>query len=559
MNRHLSPTVLFRDLVVTLRDHGVPDAYQAALSMLAETQRGDLPKSNSVPIFQADLEAILDLAAPKFSEILDWVSVSDTARRRGEASLTPDIAQLLTDLVIERPHSRAVVLQDPLCLVASRLSRAGVSVEQYCSGSDIPALCVAITRAATWTVIGGAEDVVGVKSNGFLPFKRVSKADAGNDVAIATFPLIPGVSGGAHAKQLPYAASDDLRTVISAVGSSVGRLIALVPSSMLYRTGKAADFRNELLSSGRVEAVLELPSGVTPLATHQYSVLILRLSGEPCAGASVFVMTLPERPTAATRGRGRRIEVESSRTLARCIFDGVDGRIEIASASRRLTSEELIRSGSLLPRMILTGSSSGEDAAENGASLLDLVEIIRPSSISMGSARLGASLSTESILRASPYVRFIETTQDQTRGPERIKTPDTAADLQPGDIVMVAKGAVGAMGLVENIYTGPAFVPNSCLILRPKSTQYAEALYLFFRSRAGAERLRQIITGSTVRNIRISDLGGLVVPLPSARACAAAKDALRTINEKTLEIQRLEEERDRIFADAVGAMSESSN
>ncbi|WP_341313750.1 hypothetical protein WN982_20705 [Paraburkholderia sp. IMGN_8] len=559
MNRPLSPTVVFRDLVVTLRDHGVPDAYQAALSMLADTQRGDLPKSNTGPILQADLQAILEQATPQLSEILDWVSVSDTSRRRGEASLTPDIAQLLTDLVIEGAHTRAIVLQDPLCLVASRLNGAGVSVEQYCSGSDIPALCVAITRAATWTVIGGAEDVVGAKSNGFLPFERVSKADASNDVAIAAFPLIPGVSGGAHAKQLPYAASEDLRGVISAVGSSIRRLIALVPSSMLYRTGKAADFRSELLSSGRVEAILELPSGVTPLATHQYSVLILRLSGEPSADATVFVMTLPERPTAGTRGRGRRIEVESSRTLTRCIFDGIDGRVENANTSRRLTSEEIARSGSLLPRMILTGSSSGEEAADNGVSLRDLVEIIRPSSISMGSASLGASLSTESIVRASPYVRFIETTQDQTRETERIKTPDTAADLQPGDIVMVAKGAVGAMGLVEDAYAGHVFVPNSCLILRPKSANYAEALYLFFRSRTGVERLRQIVTGSTVRNIRLSDLGGLAVPLPSARACAAAKDALRAINERTLEIHRLEEERARIFADAVDAMSEQSN
>ncbi|MFM0221674.1 restriction endonuclease subunit S domain-containing protein [Paraburkholderia dipogonis] len=556
MNRPLNPTDEFRDFVVTLRDHGVPDAYQAALSMLAGVQRGDSPRSNAVSVLQADLRALLEQTAPHLSEILDWVSSSDTARRRGEALLTPDIAQLLTDLAIEGAHTRAVVLQDPLCLVASRLNGAGVSVEQYCSGSDIPALCVAITRATTWTVIGGAENVVGVKSNGFLPFERVSKADVSNDVAIAAFPLIPGVLGGAHAKQLPYAASEDLRGVISAVGSSIKRLIALVPSSMLYRTGKAADFRNELLSSGRVEAVLELPNGVTPLATHQYSVLILRFSGEPSADASVFVMTLPERPTAGTRGRGRRIEVESSRTLTRSIFDGIEGRIEDADNSRRLTSEEIMRSGSLLPRMILTGSSSGEEVADNRVSLRDLVQIIRPSSVSMGSVRFGASLSTESIVRASPYVRFIEITPDQTCETERIKTSETAADLQPGDIVMVAKGAVGAMGLVEDAYGGPVSVPNSCLILRSKSASYAEALYLFFKSRTGAERLRQIVTGSTVRNIRLSDLGGLVVPLPSARACAAAKHALRAINERTVEIQRLEEERVRIFADAIEAMSE---
>jgi len=321
---------------------------------------------------------------------------------------------------------------------------------------------------------------------------------------------------------------------------------------MLYRTGKAADFRNELLTSGCLEAVLELPSGVTPLATHPYSLLILKLSGEPPADAYVFFMALPERPTAATRGRGRRIEVESSRILARRIFDGIDSRVADTQTSRRLTREELTRSGSLLPRMLLKGSQSAEEAVDTGAPLRELVDIFRPSSMLVDSRGLGASLTTESISRAFPYVRLVETSQDETRETEQARTSDTTADLQPGDIVMVAKGAVGAMGLVET-YAGRVFVPNSCLILRPKSVNYSEALYLFFKSRIGAERLRQIVTGSTARNIRLSDLGGLVVPLPSERACVAAKDALQAINDRTLEIQRLEEERARIFADATAA------
>lgn len=84
MNRSLSPTDVFRNLVVTLRDHGAPDAYQAALSMLAGMQRGDSPKSDKGPVPQADLRPLLEQATSQLSEILDWVSVSDTARRRGE-------------------------------------------------------------------------------------------------------------------------------------------------------------------------------------------------------------------------------------------------------------------------------------------------------------------------------------------------------------------------------------------------------------------------------------------------------------------------------------------
>lgn len=262
-------------------------------------------------------------------------------------------------------------------------------------------------------------------------------------------------------------------------------------------------------------------------------------------------MALPERPTVATRGPGRRIEIESSRTLARCIFDGINGRAADTHTSRTLTREKIMRSGSLLPRMLLSDSLSAEEAADNGVRLRELVDIIRPSSMLVETPGLGASLSIESIGRAFPYVRIVETMQDEARETEQTKLSDTAADLRPGDIVMVAKGAVGAMGLVEDAYAGRVFVPNSCLILRPKSVNYSEALYLFFKSRIGVERLRQIVTGSTARNIRLSDLGELVVPPPSEGACFVAKDVLRVINDKTLEIQRLEEERTRIFADAV--------
>ncbi|VVE66438.1 hypothetical protein PAN31117_02291 [Pandoraea anapnoica] len=520
----------FRDLVSTLSSQGVPDAYRTALSLLAETQDGDFSRSSQFSLTEAYCAQTLEATKANLVEVLDWISLSDTARRRGEAMLTPDIAQLLAHLAIEGKHSRAIVLQDPLCLVAARLASAGVHVEQFCPGFEVPKLCAVIANAPAWSVVEPGED-------DSQPHERVPTPGAEDGVLIAALPLIPGVSGGAHAKQLPYAASDDLEVTMRRYGAAVARFIVLVPSSMLYRTGKAAEFRRDLLNQGLVEAVLELPNGTTPLATHQYSILVLRSPRSRAVGESVFVMNLPEREAPATRGRGRRVEVESgsavtARIIDRCA-DGLD-------TSRLITYGQILDTGSLLPRMLL--GEVGADACNDKGrvALRDVARILRPTALPVGTSRPRVAVTTEGIIRAFPYVRYVELMDDE-HAPA--KAHEVVIHLEAGDIIIVAKGTVGEVGLVEWSTNEPILLPNSCLVLRANRVADANALYLYFKSPAGIERLRSIVTGSTVRNIRISDLGGLAVPSVSAQARELAESTLKNINEKTAHIQQLDEER----------------
>ncbi|WP_155630804.1 restriction endonuclease subunit S [Burkholderia cepacia] len=541
---------LFRELVSTLSNDGVPDAYRAALTLLAEIQREGSPRSNQLSLPKPYLDAAFETTKAHLAEVLDWISLSDTARRRGEAMLTPDIAQLLADLVIEGGYSRAIILQDPLCLVASRLVNSGIFVEQYCSDFEVPKLCAEIASTPAWTVAEGGIYGDSPESNR----RRDGRTDDG--VLIAALPLIPGVSGGAHVKQLPYAASEDLHAVMLGYGASVTRLIVLVPSSMLYRTGKAAEFRRDLLSAGLVESVLELPSGTTPLATHQYSALVLRPFQNPVMEQSVFVMNLPEQASPATRGRGRRVEVESSRTLAakivnRCVDDIDNGRL--------IPYRQAQEVGSLLPRMLLGDTSTDAYHAGGQTALRDLVRIVRPIGLPEGTRRPSAAVTTESILRAFPYIRYVETRGGQDGESERGRAHETAADLEAEDIIIVVKGTVGAVGLVEQPTNGLILLPNSCLVLRAKSPAEAKALYLYLKSPTGIERLRSIVTGSTVRNIRIADLNGLAVPIPTDHICAIAVNALKAINEKTVEIQWLEVERAQLLADSLEEISKTGD
>ncbi|URF04315.1 N-6 DNA methylase [Cupriavidus campinensis] len=554
----------FRELVSTLSNRGVPDAYRAALSLLAETHGGAPQQPSQLFLSETYVGSVLEATKAHLVEVLDWVSLSDTARRRGEAMLTPDIAQLLADLVIEGGHSSAIVLQDPLCLVASRLARMGVCVEQYCSDLEVPKLCAAIASMPAWTVVerdvygygSQSNQAAGARMDESLPCTSPSTAERDKGVLIAALPLVPGVSGGVHAKQLPYAASEDLRAIMFRYGATIARLIVLVPSSMLYRTGKAAEFRRDLLSSGLVEAVLELPNGTTPLATHQYSVLVLRTTRNPAAEESVFVMNLPERASPATRGRGRRVEVESSCELAAQV---IDRRTEGTGNGRLLTYRQIQETGSLLPRMLLGGTCV--DAYNTGSlsTLRDLVHIVRPTPLPEGARRPRAAVTTDSIIRALPYIRYVETTEGKEDGSEYGRAHETTADLEARDIVIVVKGTVGAVGLVEQPTNGLVVLPNSCLLLRAKSAAEAKALYLYLKSPTGIERLRLIVTGSTVRNIRIADLGGLAVPSLSNRACELAERALQAINEKTVEIQRLEGERAQLLGNSLEEMSKISD
>ncbi|MFC4344623.1 restriction endonuclease subunit S [Cupriavidus numazuensis] len=553
----------FRELVSTLSNRGVPDAYRAALSLLAEIHGGGSPQSSQLSLSEACVGSALEATKAHLVEVLDWVSLSDTARRRGEAMLTPDIAQLLADLVIEGGHSSAIILQDPLCLVASRLVDLGVCVEQYCSDLEVPKLCAALTNMPAWTAVERDVYGTGAQSNQGAgarmdespPCTSPSTTERDNGVLIAALPLIPGISGGVHAKQLPYAASEDLSAIIDRYGVTVARLIVLVPSSMLYRTGKAAEFRRDLLSSGLVEAVLELPNGTTPLATHQYSVLVLRPTRNPAAEESVFVMSLPERASPATRGRGRRVEVESSCALAAQV---IDRRTDGPGNGRLLTFRQLLEIGSLLPRMLLGGTWADAHNAGSRATLRDIVHIVRPTALPKGARRPRAAVTTDSIIRAFPYIRYVETTGGTDDGSEYGKAHETTTDLEAGDIVIVVKGTVGAVGLVEQPTNGLILLPNSCLVLRAKSADETKALYLYLKSPTGIERLRSIVTGSTVRNIRLADLGGLAVPSLSGRACELAERTLQAINEKTVEIQRLEGERAQLLGNSLEEMSKLS-
>ncbi|WP_257128440.1 restriction endonuclease subunit S [Burkholderia sp. MSMB1459WGS] len=541
---------LFRELVSTLSNNGVPDAYRAALTLLAEIQHEGSPRSNQLFLPKPCLDAALETTKAHLAEVLDWISLSDTARRRGEAMLTPDIAQFLADLVIEGGHSRAIILQDPLCLVASRLVNSGIFVEQYCSDFEVPKLCAEIASTPAWTVAEGGIYGDSPESNR----GRDGRTDDG--VLIAALPLIPGVSGGAHVKQLPYAASEDLHAVMLGYGASVTRLIVLVPSSMLYRTGKAAEFRRDLLSAGLVESVLELPSGTTPLATHQYSALVLRPFQNPVTGQSVLVMNLPEQASPATRGRGRRVEVESSRALAAKI---VNRRVDDGDNGRLISYRQAQEVGSLLPRMLLGDTSADAYHAGGQTALRDLVRIVRPIALPEGTRRPSAAVTTESILRAFPYICYVETRGGPDGESERGRAHETAADLEAEDIIIVVKGTVGAVGLVEQPTNGLILLPNSCLVLRAKSPAEAKALYLYLKSPTGIERLRSIVTGSTVRNIRIADLNGLAVPIPTDHTCAIAVNALKAINEKTVEIQRLEVERAQLLTDSLQEISKTGD
>ncbi|MCA8355629.1 restriction endonuclease subunit S [Burkholderia cepacia] len=541
---------LFRELVSTLSNNGVPDAYRAALTLLAEIQHEGSLRSNQLSLPKPSLDAALETTKSHLAEVLDWISLSDTARRRGEAMLTPDIAQLLADLVIEGGHSRAIILQDPLCLLASRLVNSGIFVEQYCSDFEVPKLCAEIASTPAWTVAEGGIYGDSPESNR----GRDGRTDDG--VLIAALPLIPGVSGGAHVKQLPYAASEDLHAVMLGYGASVTRLIVLVPSSMLYRTGKAAEFRRDLLSAGLVESVLELPSGTTPLATHQYSALVLRPFHNPVTGQSVFAMNLPEQASPATRGRGRRVEVESSRALAAKI---VNRRVDDGDNGRLISYRQAQEVGSLLPRMLLGDTSADAYHAGGQTALRDLVRIVRPIALPEGTRRPSAAVTTESILQALPYIRYVETRGGPDGESERVRAHETAADLEADDIIIVVKGTVGAVGLVEQPTNGLILLPNSCLVLRAKSPAESKALYLYLKSPTGTERLRSIVTGSTVRNIRIADLNGLAVPIPTDHTCAIAVNALKAINEKTVEIQRLEMERAQLLADSLQEISKTGD
>ena len=327
------------------------------------------------------------------------------------------------------------------------------------------------------------------------------------------------------------------------------RVVVAVQNSLLFSPGVEREFRENLLQSGMLKAVVAMPAGLLYNTNVPFSILVIDLNGN--IGQVRFINAdTPFFKEATSKAKCQLIHIDE---LISQINDQGDsayaidvptvevlkndaqlqvGRYVLADSSKqlqaRLASSPTVILGDLVstvrPMPTVTAEGEGIEAYEIGA--LDLPSqgyILQP----------GRGVTIDSQISVKQEEQF----------------------LQPMDIVLIVKGSVGKIGIVPlNVPPAGAggwVAGQSAIVLRCLSKNDIEprALAVQLRSEFGQELLNSIVSGASIKIIQLRELLRLSVLSPSADENKRAADILDRESDIQEEIERLRHEQIQIGKD----------
>lgn len=453
-------------------------------------------------------------------------------------TIEPSLADLMIRLASPADGVTAYTPWDVTAQLADRLSRLGCSVMvENPIASPFPALVEVFSGREIETSFSDP-----VRSPGFVSRGKLRLCD----VAIAFPPVGIKAETGLAERDLfdrfdiPKATWAVL-AVQHLLAQSKQRVIAVVPHSLLQGLGSDRALRQQIVDSGRLQAVVSLPSGLMFGTAIQLAVLVLAPAGT--ADKVRFV-----------DASGDAFRESASRT--RTTLVNLDKIVDAAltnkrSAVARTSSYAEIEANDyqlLVARYVLAPNQEklrSKLAGTRLTSLGDLVETVRPLPASanpgddlipvrevgtadippVGYVRPGRELYAESVAMSKGSDQF----------------------LKPGDIVLIIRGSTGKVGIVPDSAPKPGpggwVAGSSATVLRARSTNAVDpkALFLVLRSHLGQELLKSITSGATIPMITLRDLSKLETPLPTAasgRRAAEVLDAEEALQRQIEELTR---------------------
>ena len=331
--------------------------------------------------------------------------------------------------------------------------------------------------------------------------------------------------------------SGSVLTVRHLLAQTKERVVIAAPNTLLSSPGYEKTLREDLIHKGMVEAVISMPSGLSPfsnITNIAMSILVL----DPRGGHKQirFVNADNEcfrEPT--SKAKARLVQVDQLIALAK-------GQLDNDNVVTTPTEEVIQNDHQLLvSRYILADSSKRIQtilASKNTITLGDLVSTIRP----MPTIQDSHSYIEAQEVGAADLTKFgyIKTTGRKVKIDSDIAQKNKHQFLKPLDIVLIVKGSVGKVGIV------PADLPTqgnggwvagqSATILRVNdpSKINPRALAIYLRSELGQELLKSIVSGATIQLIQLRELLRLQIIIPTYEeqlAIANALDEEATIQE----------------------------
>lgn len=323
------------------------------------------------------------------------------------------------------------------------------------------------------------------------------------------------------------------------------RSIISLSSGALFRTvGVEATAREELINSGRLQAVLDVPSGMTYHETGiQTGILVLSPEDQINDAVRVLDFSDPQLSTRTSRGR---FEAKTDIPWGKLIYDPL-GEIDFG---RDVPVSEIEEQGHILTVSRYLSRTATRLSAFNQryevAELSALVELIRPVSLPKDEEgdyvvheAAPGDVGEDGFLAAPPK------TVPVNRGALRKARNQ---QLEPGDVILSVKGTIGRVGIVPEKAPGrdvDAFwsAGQSMMILRPRGGRILpEVLYEYLSSDLMQEHLHALASGAVIQSFNMQDLKGLPVPVPSKEEQDKTAEAFHARQDLFAEIRRVRDQ-----------------
>lgn len=422
----------------------------------------------------------------------------------------------------------------PCLTFAYQMSRAGKTTRiTYCAVEEHECYLMANMAAVL-----ELEDVIAVERR--LPWDRSGRSDATVELLMPPFGMSLQHIGDIPSRTLALLGLEEGSTArINAESVSIadvlqhtsGCVIVAVSDGELFRmVGAEPVARRALIDSGRLQAVLAVPSGLMFSNTWiNTSLLMLRPSGQE---KDVVRFVDLGHSRLAQKGRRGRTEVLQGTSWLEVVSGDMPDDQTLA---RDVLHREIFDNNTVLvaDRYLNIGARQALDAflaKVDVATLDEVVELVRPITISQDDA------GEYTLLEAAPG-------DVNSRGfvtePKRSITVDRAKyikalnqQLRPGDVLLSIKGTIGAVALVpdglpaegENVIWTAG---QSLMILRPKkkTRMSSIALFEYLTNAVVQQYLKSIAGGTAIQTLAMKDLKGFEVPLPDRETTRSTEEA----------------------------------
>ncbi|ATG47787.1 hypothetical protein CEW89_09560 [Celeribacter ethanolicus] len=536
-----------QDLLHQTRDAMRPEeAYALLVAMAANLKSGgsmgeikvSQPRHREVlPLLEGSAKALLALEPEERFRTLTSFFASPEAERTDLGWLREEAVEQIIDMIdgamsVRFSHAASFV---PCLAYAHRMSLAGKAPSVRFSWINEDECQLMRDMAAAL----GLEDIIAVELA--WPWeRRRSDDDADVEVVLPPFGMpikqletVPHRTLGLLGLQEGRKARLNAETVsiADAIENTRARVILCVPEGELFRmVGTEPVARRALLDSGRLQAVMSVPSGMM-LANTWVKTSLLVISAADATSSAVRFIDLGHR-TLSQKGRRGRAEILNDVSWR----DMLKGETpEDRTLARDVTRDEVIANNTVLvpERYLNVGMREKIDAflaQSDVAELSDVVELVRPVTISADEE------GEYTLLEAAPgdvNERGFVSTPKREIAVDRAKYNKAFnQQLRPGDVLLSIKGTIGVVGVVppdvpregeDTIWTAG----QSLMILRPKKRvkMSSLALYEYLSNDTVQDYIQSIAGGAAIQTLAMKDLKGFQIPMPDEQTVRSIEES----------------------------------